>query len=78
MSRYFFQVHDDVGAADEDGLELPNVEVARWEALRGARSLAAEQVMLGRLNLSHSVEVADETGAVIATVTFRDAIALQG
>jgi hypothetical protein len=78
MSRYFFHVHDDVEASDQDGVELPSIEAAKWEALRGARSLAAEQVLEGRLNLGHSIDVADETGAVVATVTFRDAVAVEG
>jgi hypothetical protein len=78
MPRYFFHIHDNADIIDDDGLELRNIEVANWEALRGARSLAAEQVLLGRLSLNDRIDVSDETGAVIATVTFRDAIAIEG
>ena len=78
MSRYFFHVHDDVEASDQEGLELPSAEAAKWEALRGARDIASAQVLEGRLNLSHRVDVIDEGGTVVATVTFRDAIAVKG
>jgi hypothetical protein len=78
MPRYFFHIHDAADLIDEDGLELPSAEVAKWEALRGARGLAAEQVLAGRLSLNDRIDVADETGAVIATVSFRDAVAVEG
>jgi hypothetical protein len=78
MPRYFFHVYDDQETIDQDGLELPNVEVAEWEALRGARSLASEQVLMGRLRLTDRIDVTNETGTVIATVTFRDAVIIEG
>lgn len=78
MPRYFFHIYDDTTTIDEDGLELPGVAVAKWEALRGARDLAADQVLRGRLNLAHRIEVADDTGGIIGTVTFRDAVTVEG
>lgn len=77
MPRFFFNVYDDIVALDDEGVTLPDVEAAKQEALRGARSLAAEQVLAGRLNLQHWIEASDETGAVVATVTFRDAVAVE-
>jgi hypothetical protein len=47
MPRYYFHVYDDYTALDEDGIDLPDVEAARREALVGARALAAEQVVKG-------------------------------
>ena len=74
MPRYFFNVYDDVIADDEEGRELPNVAAARLEALRGARSLIADQVTHGYLVLSHWIDVLDEHGEKVLTVTFRDAL----
>ena len=63
---------------DEEGVELRDLEAAKRAALSGARGLASEQVLKGYLDLRHRVEVRDETGASLATVTFRDAVALVG
>ena len=78
MPRFFFHVYDDVVARDEEGVELADSDAARTEAVRGARSLACEQVLSGRLDLSHRVEVEDDTGAHVATIEFRDVIAVAG
>jgi hypothetical protein len=77
MPRYHFNVHNDIEARDEEGQELPDLEAARREAIRGVRSLAAEQVQEGRLNFDHSVEVV-EGGQTVFTVTFREAIVVDG
>lgn len=74
MPRYFFNVYDDVIAEDEEGVELPNLAAANLQALRGARDLISEQVKHGYMVLSHWIEVIDEHGEKVLTVTFRDAV----
>ena len=74
MPRYFFHVYDDVIAQDEEGMELPNVAAARLNALQGARGLIADQVKRGYFVLSHWIDVADERGEKVMTITFRDAV----
>jgi hypothetical protein len=74
MPRYFFNVYDDIIAQDEEGAELPNHAAARLNALRGARDLIAEQVRRGYLVLSHWIDVVDEQGEKVLTLTFRDAV----
>ena len=74
MPRYFLNVYDDVVAVDEEGVELPNLAAARLQAVRGARDLMTEQVRHGYLVLSHWIDVVDEQGEKVLTVTFRDAI----
>ena len=78
MPRFFFHVHDDIDTVDEDGLELADIGAAQTTAVRAARALACEQVMAGHLHLDHRIDVADEGGALIATVTFGDAVAVEG
>ena len=78
MPRFFFHVYDDMVARDEEGVELPDAAAAKREAVRGARSLACEQVVNGRLHLGHRVEVEDSSGAHVATIAFRDIIAVDG
>ena len=74
MPRYFFHVFDDVIAEDEEGIELPNLAAARLKALIGARDLIAEQVRRGYFVLSHWIDVVDEQGEKVLTITFRDAV----
>lgn len=74
MTRFFFHVFDDVVALDDEGMELPDAEAARREALAGARALAADQVRKGKLDLSHRIEVADEAGTPVLILTFEEAI----
>jgi hypothetical protein len=74
VPRYFFHVYDDVIAHDSEGAELPNLAAARLNALVGARDLIAEQVRRGYFVLSHWIDVADEKGETVLTVTFRDAV----
>ena len=78
MPRFFFHVHDEIVAFDDEGVELPSAAVARQEALRGARSLACEEVLKGRLHLNHRIEVVDENGRILETVKFGDAVAVDG
>lgn len=74
MPRYFFNVYDDVIAADEEGKELPNEQAARLHAMIGARDIIAEQVRRGYLVRSHWIDVVDEQGEVLLTVTFGEAV----
>jgi hypothetical protein len=74
VPRYFFHVYDDVIAQDEEGVELPSVAAARLNALIGARDLITEQVRRGYIVLSHWIDVVDEQGAPVLTITFRDAV----
>lgn len=78
MPHFFFNVHDDVVSHDEEGHELPDAEAARREAIRGIRSLACEQILQGRLNLSHSIEIQDGERREIATIRFGEAIRVEG
>lgn len=76
--RYFFHVHDDSHALDEEGLELPSPEAAHHVAVESARDLAAWEVRGGSICLEHRIDVADESGAVIDVVTFADAVLVVG
>jgi hypothetical protein len=55
---------------DPDGIELPDLEAACAEAGRVARELLGEVPDLGP---DTAVEIADEAGQVVQTITFSDA-----
>jgi hypothetical protein len=78
MPRYFFHLYNDIYAQDEEGRELPDLEVAHANAVREARELMMETLSKGELDLSHRIEVTDETGAVLATITFGEAVLVKG
>ena len=77
MQRFFFHVYDHDVAKDDEGHLFPNLAAAVDEAIRGARGLASEQVVRGRLHLGHQIEITDKTGAVLAVIKFRDAFVVE-
>jgi hypothetical protein len=72
-SIFFFHVCDahQFDQADE-GIDLPNVEAARNEAIRSLRDLVAGDVCRGEANLGMFVEVEDETGQLLLTVSLEE------
>ena len=78
MPHYYFNLHDETETRDEEGRDCPDLAAARAVAIGDARSLAAAQVMTGRLNLGHRIEIEDASGTVVATVRFREAVKVEG
>lgn len=74
MPRFFFHLHNGEECPDTEGVELADVEAARQEAIRSARSIMAGEVIEGRLPLRDVIEVADEAGATVTRLPFRDAV----
>ncbi len=75
MPPYYFDVIDGHGIAeDEDGLDLPDAEAARAEALAGARGILADEVKTGRIDLSWRIDVRDGTHEFLFSVPFAEAI----
>lgn len=78
MPRYFFDVHNGGGfLPDEDGRDLPDLEAARSEGLKGARSLLAEDVMQGRLDLNGRLEIFGADRELLVTIPFSEAVEVQ-
>ncbi len=74
MPRFYFHLHNDVDVPDEGGEELPDLAAARAHAISMARFEVAEAAKVGRILLSHRIDVEDEHGAVLATVPFSEAV----
>lgn len=77
MPRFYFHLYNDIIATDEEGRELPDAEAARAEAIAEAREMMTEAVLKGEVILSHRIVIADESGKVVSTVTYRDAVAVK-
>lgn len=79
MPRYFFHLHNDVEARDEEGVELPDLEAARRHAASNALFTLGETAKeQGQINLAHRIDIEDSDGNVLATVHFRDVIRIDG
>ena len=78
MPRYHFHVHNDVDAADEEGEEFSNLEAAKVSAITNARELMSNEVKyMGRLTLSHSIEITDELGVRLHVTRYGDCVVVR-
>ena len=60
MPLYYFNLYNRIGfVPDEEGRELPDTGAARTVALNGIRSVLAEDVLAGRLDLAGRLEIVD-------------------
>jgi hypothetical protein len=73
VPRYFFNARNENGLSrDEEGLDLPDVEAARAEALKAAQQLWGDlSGHTARNNMA--IEITDEAGQTILTVRFTEA-----
>lgn len=78
MRRYFFHLHNDIDAPDEEGQEHANDHAAMEAALKYARDMASVSDKRGHLNLAHSIVCVDEIGQEVGIVRFGDAVAILG
>ena len=77
MPRYYFHVCNGNGfLQDEEGQELADLDAARAEAVRNARSIMASDVQRGMLDLSSFIEIEDEEHRLVHTLGFEDALDL--
>ena len=78
MPRYFFDLHNDMDAIDDEGVELPDLTAAKAHALGEARTMIQASVAeTGRIDLCHQIDIRDETGAVVHLMRFEDAVTIQ-
>ena len=75
MPLFFLNIYNGGGfAEDDEGSDCADLAAARACALKGIRSLLAEEVTNGRLNLNGQIEIVDEASQVLEVVPFRDAV----
>lgn len=75
MPMFFLHIRNGSGLIeDEEGSELPDPEAARLKAVRGARSIISAEALDGEIDLSGSIEVADQAGRVVLTVSYAEAV----
>ena len=70
MPRYHFNVYDGVTLLDKKGVELPDSNFARREAIRYAGSLLEEGGKQDDLGLEWRMEVTDDQGLILFRLDF--------
>jgi hypothetical protein len=71
MPRFYIHVRNRLGLVpDEEGIELPDLESARAEAVRSIRSIIGDEAREGLLDLCGEAQLADEAGRILAEVPF--------
>lgn len=75
MPRYFFHIraHGQV-ECDTEGVELPNADAARREAIAAARDMVVEAVVGNNVIDQRKIEVVAESGDLVATVPLQSVI----
>jgi hypothetical protein len=78
VPRYFFHLHNDIDALDEEGLDLADLEAARAKARDSVQFAAAESIRdKAHLVLDHRIDIADDSGAILETVRFGDVVTVE-
>jgi hypothetical protein len=77
MQRYYFHLHNDLDVPDLEGKELADLEAARGHAIVMARFEIGEAAKLdGRIMMSHRIDIEDEQGKVLLSVSFVEAVSV--
>jgi hypothetical protein len=75
MPNYFFDLHNDIEAPDEEGRYAPNPQGALTLAIAEVREMAAASITEhGHVDLAHYIQIRDETRAVVSKVHFDEVV----
>lgn len=75
MTRFHIHIHETLGfIADEEGAELADLATAARRAIEGVRSILAEDLLSGAIDLRGRVEITDGEGAVLQVMRFQDLV----
>lgn len=74
MPRYYFHVAGTTSyVLDNEGTELASLADARCEAVEDARTLMSNAILNGRDISGRSIEICDDSGAVLLRLPLSDA-----
>ena len=77
MPRFYFRFCDGDELPDHLGIEFTDIQTAKSEAIQGIRSLVSDLARQGRVPVSERVEIEDESGKRVLTVSFGEALSLE-
>ncbi|RSV33277.1 hypothetical protein CA234_22745 [Sphingomonas sp. ABOLE] len=77
MQRYFFNVHDQNGSLiDPEGTVCADLDAARRTAIHSVRSILAEDLVQGCIDMNGMVDVLDAGGGLIESIAFAECVIL--
>ena len=68
MPRYHFNIHDEKGLLDEEGIDLPDLATAQMEAIRLTGAMLLDDASLVHSHEGWHVSVADPAGSPLLRV----------
>lgn len=71
-------INTHVDADDAEGHDLPSLDAARAKAIQGIRGFLGAELVKGALDLRGRVDIEDDAGVVLMTISFTDAISIKG
>jgi hypothetical protein len=78
MAIYRFHlINSHIDADDEQGQELPSLDAARKRAIAGIRGFLDGEIAKGLLDMHGRIDIEDEDGSVLSTVSFADAVSIR-
>jgi hypothetical protein len=71
MHRFYFHIRSgEEVIIDQEGMDLPDVNAARLEALAAARHILADAIKSGKVDTPEAFVIADSNGSELETVPF--------
>lgn len=77
MPHYFLHQRNEIYVPDDEGEDFADLRAARDKAVIGTRSILSEEVKTGSLDLRGAIEIADESGAIVAVVPFEEIVTIR-
>jgi hypothetical protein len=78
MPHFYFHLHNDMDAPDDEGQEFKDLDAARAFAVRQVQHLAGETVKeTGRIVLDHRIDIEDEQQNVLDTIRSGDVVKIE-
>ncbi len=78
MTHYFFHIRDnDSTIVDEEGDDFADINEARFSAVTAIREIAAARIKSGETIGNARMDVCDDTGQLLLSLSFRDVVAQQ-
>jgi hypothetical protein len=75
VPHYYFDLHNDIDVIDDEGRDLPDLDAARAHALAEARTMVEASIAeSGKVDLRHHMDVRDQSGEVVHSLLFEDAV----
>jgi hypothetical protein len=77
MARYFLHLRDGADELlDPEGDDFSNAEAMQKQVLLSARDVIAGDARLGEINLAQRIDAETDTGVIVHTLEFEDAVAV--